>query len=189
MTVTTAVVVSLLSFAGTAAAAKSGDLPERAKRLAAEIASGDWTAAAKTARQLERDVATHAPLEIVDIQVLGQLPEGLGLYTPLFAGEVRGEEIFIYAQVRNHGIRTVAGRSELHLVSDLVILDGAGKELARDEAFGESRFNARAVHRDTFVLIGLRTKGLGKGAYEARIVLHDEISKKVTRAAVKFRIP
>jgi hypothetical protein len=148
----------------------------------------DWAKARAAAQALEAVIARLSPLEIVECVPLAGPPEGLGMYHPLVLGEVKGEELWLYAQVRNHGMRQVAGFWELHLVSDLVIFDGQGKEIARDVGFGESRFNARAEQRDTFVVIALRTKGLPKGDYRARLILHDRIGQKDAQADVAFHI-
>lgn len=149
---------------------------------------GDWAKAAEVTRALEAGLAARAPLEIVDIQVLGGPPQGLGMYTPLFKGQVRGEEVFIYAQVRNHGLREVHGHYELHLATQLVILGEQGKELAREDNFGESRFSARTPHRDTFVVLALRTKGLATGTYRARVTLRDKVGEKQATEEVTFSI-
>ena len=165
------------------------DLATNLGALAKQVAAKNWVQAAATNRRLDRLIADLAPLEVPDIQVLAVPPQGLGMYTPLYKGVVRSPEILIYAQVRNHGLRSVHGFYELHLVSDLVVLDAAGKELGRDEALGESRYTARAMHRDTFVLIAVRTQGLPAGKYRIRLILHDRISKKRAQAETPFVIP
>ena len=176
------------------AGAGASPLVERVRELERRVQAGDWAGAAELSREIERAVADRAPLQIVDLQVLGAPPEGLGMYTELFGGEVRGEDLYVYAQVRNHAIRAAHGFHELHLVTDLVLLDAKGAELARDPALGESRFNARTPHRDTFVVIALRTAGLAPGDYRLRVVLHDEIARarggdRSAAKEVSFRIP
>ena len=134
-------------------------------------------------------IAGAAPLEIVDAQLMGTPAEGLGMYTPLLDGVAPGPELYVYAQVRNHGLRKEGGWYELYLVSDLIVLDDAGKEIGRDEGFGESRFRARAPHRDTFVNIVFKVQGLPKGGYKLRLVLHDRIGKKDAHVELPFRMP
>jgi len=170
-------------------AAPAPDLAAQAKTLEKQIQAGDWQHAADTARALESAVAQKAPLEIVDLEVMTDAPDALGIYTVPFHNEIRGDSLYVYAQVRNHGIEERAGFYYLHLVSDLVVLDAKGHELARDEALGESYFGARAPHRDTLVVIALRTKGLAPGEYRLRLILHDRIAKKEASREVTFRIP
>ena len=148
------------------------------KELQAAMEKGRWSDAAELAYRLERLAAARAPLRIVDLQVLATPPDGLGLYSAPYGGKIGGAEVYLYAQVRNHTLRQVAGRHQLHLVSDLVVLDAQGKELARDEALGESRFAARTAHRDTFVVIALRTRGLPVGRYQLKLILHDVLGGK-----------
>lgn len=172
-----------------AVALGGSDVTAEVDLLEKQVTAGDWAAAARTARAVERLAATRAPLEIVDVQTLSSPPEGLGMYTALFGGKVQSGELVVYAQVRNHALRERAGFYEIHLVSDLAVLDASGAVLAEDVGFGESRFNSRAQHRDTFVVIAMGTKGLPRGKYRLRIVLHDRIGKKSTQAEVPFEIP
>ncbi|MBI5507795.1 MAG: hypothetical protein HY903_03470 [Deltaproteobacteria bacterium] len=154
------------------------------------LASGDRLAAAGAARDLERAVAVRAPLEVFDGRALIAPAFGLGMYDPVQGGVVRGDELFLYAQVRNHTTRALAGGwYEVQLESDLIVLDAAGAELARDIGFGESRFTARAVHRDTFVNVALRTKGLATGSYRVRLVVHDKATSRTGEVEIPFAIP
>src|SRR5438045_2327555 len=85
----------------------------------AHAAAGRWAEAATVARRLEAAAAAKAPLAIPDIELLASPPEGLGMYTPLEGGVARGKEIYLYAQVENHGLREAGGFYELDLVSEL----------------------------------------------------------------------
>jgi hypothetical protein len=156
------------------------------KTLASHLADNKWAAAVQTLRDMESIISKHAPLEIIDGAILMQPASGLGLYKPVFKGEVKGDELFLYAQVRHHGIRRVHDHFELHLVSDIIVLDKQGKEIARDEGFGESRFSARVPHRDTFVMVALRVKGLAAGRYTVRLVLKDKVANKSTQRDFPF---
>lgn len=157
--------------------------------LQKQVRAKNWDAAAQALRALEAEVTPRAALEVTDIRVLAAEPRGLGIYSVPFDDVVRTEEIFLYAQVRNHALREAHGFYEVHLSTDLAIVDAEGREIGRDENLGESRFNARAPHRDTFVVIALRTKGLPKGPYTARMTLRDRIGGKSATADVVFRIP
>jgi hypothetical protein len=168
------------------AAAPPTDLTQLYREHAA---AGRWREAAAEARKLETAAAQKAPLEIPDIQLLAAPPEGLGMYTPLADGVARGKEVYLYAQVRNHGMREALGFFELHLVSELVFFDAEGTEVARDKSFGESRYAARVPQRDTFVVIALSPKGLPSGAYRIQLVLHDEIGKKEGTGEVRLKVP
>jgi hypothetical protein len=170
----------------------AADLPlaKESDALKRAIVARDVVATAAAARDIERAAALLAPLEVFDGQALATPPEGLGIYDPLPNGVVRSEELFFYAQVRNHTVRTLPGGwHELHLVTDLVVIDAEGAEVARDMAFGESRFTARAVHRDTFVVIALRVKGLPAGRYRVRLVVHDQVSARKGEVEIPFTQP
>lgn len=158
-------------------------------RLPALIKAGRWTEASALARSIEAHIAQMAPLEVFDGQALKEPAMGLGIYERLDDGLVAGEELFLYAQVRNHGLQAKKNGYELVLVSDLIVLDAKGKELARDEGFGESRFTAHARHRDAFVNIALRAKGLPSGKYIARLVVHDRIKRSSGRVDIPFAMP
>ena len=182
------VVGMFLALNAVGSAQGSGDWTELQKELEAALKQRQWAEAAHLGRRIEMLAGIRAPLELVDVAILNAPAEGLGLYSPAFKGEVRGDELYLYAQVRNHGVREVHGFFELHLVSDIVILDGKGKEIARDEGFGESRFSSRVPHRDTFVMIALRVKGLSAGNYRIRLKLHDKVGKKESQRDVPFMI-
>ena len=156
---------------------------EHLKKL---IKKNELSAAAAELRTISQEVEKQAPLEIVDARILYKPAEGLGIYKPLPLGRVMGDELYIYAQLRQHNLRQKGNRWELHLVSDLIILDENGAELARDEGFGESRFSARAEHRDTFVNIAVRAVGLPDGDYRVRLVIHDRIGKKSAQVEMPF---
>ena len=119
------------------------------------ILAEKWSEALELTRDLERDLVKRAHLEVFHGKVLESPPEGLGMYKEAPGGVVKGKEIFLYAQVRNHGVRQKNKKYEIHLVSDLLVLDAQGAELARDEAFGKSHFFADVAHEQTFVLVAL----------------------------------
>jgi hypothetical protein len=148
-----------------------------------------WADAARLAREVEARIAKQAPLEVIDGRALAAPADGLGIYHELPDGLVRGDELYLYAQVRGHALRKIEAWHELHLVSDLIVLDAKGRELARDMAFGESRFRARAVHRDTFVNIALRVRGLPAGKYRVVLVVHDVIGHKEGSVEIPFVMP
>jgi hypothetical protein len=181
--------VALLLLLGALGAPAEPSLAAEVEQLGRAVSSSDWSAAATRARALEARLSALAPLELGDAQVLVEPAAGLGIYTPLPGGVARQAELYLYAQVRNHGLRQLAGGWELHLVSDLVVLDEEGNELARDEGFGESRFVARAPPRDTFVSIALRVTGLPSGSYRVRLVMHDRVGKKSQSVEIPFRMP
>ncbi len=156
------------------------------KRLVAEES---WAEAAALARSLDARIGERAPLVVTDRQALAAPPQGYGMYVPAHGGVIRHGELFLYAEVQNHGNRQTAAGFELHLVSDLIVLDGAGQEIARDPAFAASRFTAATPHRDTFVVVALRTRGLPPGKYRARLQIHDRIGKKRGEVEIPFQIP
>lgn len=162
---------------------------EEQKALAGAIKAGDWQQASRQAARLEQKLGELAPLEIVDLQILASPPQGLGMYQPLTGGKAYVDEVFIYAHVRNHGHRRIGDFWQLHLSSDLRILDAKGKALAEEKNFGQSQYSARVAHRDTMVVIALRIKGLDPGAYTLELGLHDRISKKKTQGRVPFIVP
>ena len=63
-------------------------------------------------------------------------------------------------------------------MSDLLVLDSQGNELAQDLGFGTSEFTAKTEHRDTFVNIALKATGLPPGPYVFRLIIHDKIGNK-----------
>ena len=87
--------------------------------IEARLAQSDWPGALQLIRELEARVAARAPLEVLDGQVLSEPAQGLGIYKLLAGGVVPGPELYLYAQVRNHGVRASAAGYELHLSSDL----------------------------------------------------------------------
>jgi len=153
------------------------------------VAQEKWAEAAELVRSIDTRVAERAPLVVSDGQALAAPPQGFGMYVPAHGGVIRHGELFLYAEVRNHGMRQTAAGFELHLVSDLVLLEASGKELARDEAFAASRFTASTPHRDTFVVIALKTRGLPAGKYKARVVIHDRVGGSHGQVEIPFKIP
>ncbi len=142
------------------------------------LAHGKYAEAHQRAFLLERKAARKAPLEVSDGQLLKEPAVALGVYKKARSSLVSGKEIYLYAQVRNHRSRKVGKRFELHLVSDLLVLDKEGKELASDKGFGESRYMAFVEHRDTFVNVGLKSTGLPRGDYIFRLVVTDRVGNK-----------
>jgi len=140
-------------------------------------------------RALESELAQKAALEVADGRLLRAPAAAFGVYEPAPGNIVAGKEIYLYATVRNFGSRSLPdGTYELHLVSDLVILDAVGAELARDTGFGESRFAAHTPHRDTFVNIAVAAKGLPPGDYRARLVIHDRVLGKQGEVEVPLHV-
>lgn len=158
---------------------------EQAAKLARE---GRWSQVVQLIRELEPLAAREAPLAVTDGRPLAEPAQGLGMYTPLQDGVVKGEELYLYAQVANHGLRKVKEGWELHLASDLAVLDAMGRELARDPGFGESRFTARVPHRDTFVIAALRVRGLPAGKYVARLTVRDRVDEKSGVVDIPFAV-
>ena len=142
------------------------------------LAEGKYAEAHQRAFSQERKAAMKAPLEVSDGQLLTEPAVALGIYKKARNGRVSGKEIYLYAQVRNHRSRKVGKRFELHLVSDLLVLDKKGNELASDLGFGESRYLAAVEHRDTFVNIALKSAGLPRGDYIFRLVVNDQVGNK-----------
>lgn len=132
----------------------------------------------KALYSLERQIAAQAPLEVSDGQLLRAPAAGLGIYTPAPKNQIIQDEIFLYAHIRNHVSEKVLGGYRIHLVSDLLVLDSQGNELAQDRGFGTSEFTAKTEHRDTFVNIALKATGLPPGPYVFRLIIHDKIGNK-----------
>jgi hypothetical protein len=179
--------VSLLSLVLSAGA--SSRLAQDVAQLRTQVLAGNWVRAAELARSVEARVAQRAPLEVTDGQVIIGPPAGLGMYEPVPGGIVKQDELFLYAQVRNHVLRQSTRGFELHLVSDLIVIDAKGEELARDQAFAESRYTARVPHRDTFVVIALRSRGLPSGHYRMRVVVTDRIGGSSGQVDIPLQIP
>ncbi|MBJ80157.1 MAG: hypothetical protein CMH60_02450 [Myxococcales bacterium] len=153
------------------------------------ILAEKWNEALAITRQLEDSLVQRAHLEVKNGKVLAEPPAGLGMYKELPGGLVKEAEIYLYAEVENHRIREKGGNYEIHLVSDLFVLDAQGNELARDEAFGESRFSAKTRHEKTFVLIALKSAGLPTGNYTMRLLVHDKIGNKSSQIDIPLRRP
>ncbi|MBC7793260.1 MAG: hypothetical protein H7Z43_06105 [Clostridia bacterium] len=152
------------------------------------VAAGKWSEAAEVTRALDLAIAAKAPLRVTDAHLLKELPEGLGVYTAIQDDTVRGEEAIFYAEVHEHALKKNGSRYELYLVSDFTIIDALGKQLAKDENFGESRFTATTPHRDTFVTATLRTVGLPAGRYSVQWTIRDRIGEKAATTTIPFMI-
>jgi hypothetical protein len=159
-----------------------------AKQLTKAIADGAWSDAAVINAKLDRAIAAKAPLVVSDGHVLYDPPQGLGLYNAAADNTPKTDELILYAEVHEHGLRETANGFELYLTSDLIVYDSDNHELARDEGFGEQRFTAKAPHRDTFVTAAVSTKGLPSGRYVAKWVIHDKIGQKVATAVIPFGV-
>ena len=153
------------------------------------LAEGKYAQAHHRAFNLERKAALTAPLAVMDGQLLREPAVALGVYKKARNQRVSGKEIFLYAQVRNHHSRKTRQGFELHLVSDLLVLDKKGNELASDQAFGESRYVASVEHRDTFVNIALKSGGLPSGEYVFRLVVNDRIGNKKGHVDIPVVMP
>ena len=149
----------------------------------------DAARAHREAFEQERALAEKAPLEVLDGRLLREPAAGLGIYSEVRGGRVAGPEIFLYAHVRNHLSRRVRRGYQLHLVTDLIVLDEAGGVLATDRGFGVSRYTSRTEHRDTFVNIGVKSAGLPPGNYTMRLVIHDRIGGKVGEVEIPVVMP
>lgn len=178
----------LVALVTTAMAAAQPSLHTELVTLEKLVEAERWTDAAKLSRQIDARIAKDAPLEVFDGRALAAPAQGLGIYHELPDGVVRGDDLYVYAQIRGHSLREIEAWHELHLVSDLVVLDAEGGELARDTAFGESKFRSRAAHRDTFVNIAVRVHGLPGGKYRIRLVVHDRIGGKDGSVEIPFAI-
>ena len=153
------------------------------------VAKGDWGRAHHSATDLERQLAKKAPLEVLDGQLLAGPAAGLGIYEPAANAQIRGEDIYLYAHVRNQVSRKSARGYELFLETDLLVLDRKGEVLAEDRGFGVSRFHSRSEHRDTFVNIGVKSKGLPPGDYIFRLIIHDRFGGKEGSVEIPVVMP
>jgi hypothetical protein len=172
-----------------AAAAPVAPVADDIATLRDLVKAEKWQEAAAIARSVEARVAERAPLEVTEGNALAAPPQGLGMFVPAHGGLIRGGELFLYAEVRNHVLRQTAAGFELHLVSDLVLLNRAGEEVARDPAFAASRFTATTPHRVTFVVVALRTRGLPSGHFTARLLIHDQVGNKSGTVDIPFKVP
>lgn len=158
-------------------------------QLQQQIAHGKWTEAAETVRLLDMAVAQKAPLVVTDAHMLKEVPDGMGIYTAIADGVVRTDEALFYAEVHEHSVRKNGNRYEIWLVSDFVITDANGKEIAKDDNFGEQRFSAATPHRDTYLTSVLRVVGLPSGRYNVRWTIRDRIGEKAGTVTIPFVIP
>ncbi len=166
-----------------------GGDPGGLKEIGEFVAKGQWGTAHRRVATLERDLARKAPLEVLDGRLLREPAAGLGIYEPAKNGEVQGADIYLYAHVRNHSSRKSPGGHELHLVTDLVVLSPGGETLAEDKGFGVSRFTSRTEHRDTFVNVGIKSRGLPPGRYVFKLVIHDRIGGKQGAVTIPVVVP
>lgn len=178
----------LLSVLATVLAAPSGEPSALAAQLQQQIAQGKWSDATETVRLLDMAVAQKAPLVVTDAHMLKEVPEGMGVYTAISDSIVRTDDALFYAEVHAHGIRKNGNRYEVWLVSDFSISDASGKEIAKDDNFGEQRFSAATPHRDTYLTSVLRVVGLPAGRYNLRWTIRDRIGEKAGTVNIPFII-
>ncbi|MBN2360838.1 MAG: hypothetical protein JXR83_15390 [Deltaproteobacteria bacterium] len=144
-----------------------------------------------TIRYLERGLLaarSAAPLELSTLTVVDGIPEDLGMYRASPGGQVPGETMRLYVEVRNFGVRESGGSYEIALNTDAYFYYEDGEFFAGKKNIGEHRFSATTRHDVTFMVVELQLRGLPPQPYQIELVVTDAISGKVGKARVPFVI-
>ena len=116
-------------------------------------------------------------------------PAGIGQYEPAASNKVTaGSKLQFYYEPVNLMTRRADGTYQKWFTQDMIVRDGAGKELLRKEAALDFNYKTKTPVFDIFGTNSLSLGELPAGKYEFEAVLHDQLSKQDARYVFKFEI-
>jgi hypothetical protein len=116
-------------------------------------------------------------------------PDGFGQYDPASGNKVAtGSKLQFYYEPVNLSTRRADGTYQKWFTQDMIVRDGAGKELLRKEAALDFNYKTRTPVLDIYGTNSLSLGDLPAGKYEFEAVLHDQLSKQDARYVFKFEI-
>ncbi len=116
-------------------------------------------------------------------------PDGYGQYEPAASNKVAaGTKLQFYYEPVNLSTRRADGTYQKWFTQDMIVRDGAGKELLRKEAALDFNYKTKTPVLDIYGTNSLSLGQLPAGKYEFEAVLHDQLSKQDARYVFKFEI-
>lgn len=116
-------------------------------------------------------------------------PAGIGQYSPAPTNQVKaGSKLQFYYEPMNLFTRRADGSYQKWFTQDMIVRDGAGKELLNKPAALDFNYKTRTPVFDIFGTNSLSIGSLPPGKYEFEAVLHDQLSKQEARYVFKFEI-
>ena len=116
-------------------------------------------------------------------------PEGIGQYEAAPSNKVAaGSKLQFYYEPTNLFTKRADGSYQKWFTQDMIVRDGAGKELLRKEAALDFNYKTKTPVFDIFGTNSLSLGELPAGKYEFEAVLHDQLSKQDARFVYKFEI-
>jgi len=141
---------------------------------------GTWRVAALAADQAEK-------LAVVRLEACKAVPY-FGACVAHPGVWQRSEKLYLYVQPEGLQREKLASRYRLALSQDLILLDAGGHELWRREGVVRMTRETQSPLLDVFATNRIDLTGLPIGAYQARVVIHDEISGAAAQADVAFLV-
>lgn len=110
-------------------------------------------------------------------------------YEPLTDNRVKaGDEILFYFEPQNPSTKKTAGRYEVWLTQDMVVLNAAGQEIYRKENVLEIHYQSTAPRLDIYGVDQLTLSDIPPGKYLFQIILHDKIKGESATASCPFEV-
>jgi hypothetical protein len=116
-------------------------------------------------------------------------PSGFGQYERTTGNKVAaGSKLQFYYEPMNLSTRRADGTYQKWFTQDMIIRDGNGNEILRQDAAVKFNYTAKTPVLDIFGTNSLDLGDLPAGKYEFEAVLHDQLSKQDARYVYKFEI-
>ncbi len=116
-------------------------------------------------------------------------PAGIGQFEAAASNKVKaGSKLEFYYEPMNLSTRRADGTYQKWFTQDMIVRNGAGKELLSNPAALNFNYKTKTPVFDIFGTNSLDLGELPAGKYEFEAVIHDQLSKQDARYVYKFEI-
>ncbi|HLQ27481.1 MAG TPA: hypothetical protein VK138_16575 [Acidiferrobacterales bacterium] len=150
----------------------------------------DYQAAIGKLTEAQEQIRNEAPLELANVILVAQKAQGMGQgIKPRPNNRYRaGQEILVYLEPQNYGIRSQSGGYHAQLVLDLLVKEPAGKQLFEQKAFGRFPVDTARLVRDLYLNVTVTLTGAPAGKYLLEVVAHDVVGDKSANVTIPVEI-
>ena len=115
--------------------------------------------------------------------------DGYGQFEPAAGNKVAsGSKLQFYYEPKNLFTKRSDGRYQKWFTQDMIVRDGKGKELLRQEGALDFNYKTKVPVLDVYGTNSLSVGELPAGKYEFEAVIHDQLSKQDARYVFTFEI-
>lgn len=170
-------------------AALAGELADAAAQADDLAAAGNYVEAMQALESAQDKLWAAAPLMFRRALFTAGEPVGYGVYD-LREGSTfkRSEPLIIYSEPMGYGYGRDGSLFVISIDLDFVIKDPQGKEVAKQENFGNLNFRSRFPNKEFMAKVNYDFSGLPAGGYAVTTVFKDKNSGKTAEFTLPFKL-